>query len=103
MCPTVREADGLAMSSRNTYLNPEQRQGAPVLYKALTLAQELFAKGERDSGVIRRKMTELIEREPLANIDYICIADARDAERDTPHQDPGPGVYGGEIRQDEID
>ena len=76
VCPTVREADGLAMSSRNTYLNPEQRKSAAVLYRALTLAQELFAKGERDSGVMRREMTEFIEKEPLANIDYISIADA---------------------------
>jgi len=75
VCPTMREKDGLAMSSRNTYLNPEQRQGAAVLYRALTLAKELFAKGERDSGVMRREMTELIEKEPLGNIDYISIAD----------------------------
>jgi len=76
VCPTMREKDGLAMSSRNTYLNPEQRQGAVVLYRALMLAKELFAKGERDSGVMRREMTELIEKEPLGNIDYISIADA---------------------------
>jgi pantoate--beta-alanine ligase len=75
-CPTVRETDGLAMSSRNTYLNKEQRQSSAVLYRALTLAQDLFAKGERDSGVIRREMTELIEKEPLADIDYISVADA---------------------------
>jgi pantoate--beta-alanine ligase len=75
VCPTVREKDGLAMSSRNTYLNPEQRKGAAVLYKALTHAQQLFAKGERDSGVMRQEMTGLIKKEPLANIDYISIAD----------------------------
>jgi pantoate--beta-alanine ligase len=75
-CPTVRETDGLAMSSRNTYLNKEQRQAASVLYRALTLAQELYTTGERDSGVIRREMTELIEKEPLADIDYISVADA---------------------------
>jgi len=75
VCPTVREKDGLAMSSRNTYLNPEQRKGAAVLYKALTHAQQLFVKGERDSGVMRQEMTGLIKKEPLANIDYISIAD----------------------------
>jgi pantoate--beta-alanine ligase len=75
VCPTMREKDGLAMSSRNTYLNPSQRLGASVLYKALTLAQELFTKGERDSGIIRREMTGLIRQEPLADIDYISIAD----------------------------
>ena len=74
--PTVREPDGLAMSSRNTYLNPEERKQAVVLYQALTLAQKLFSKGEKDALVIRRQMTELIQKQPLANIDYISIANA---------------------------
>ncbi len=74
VCPTVREPDGLAMSSRNTRLTREQRQVAPVLYRALTLAQELWSQGEKDAGTIRHEMTELIEKEPLANIDYISIA-----------------------------
>ncbi|MGD0779781.1 MAG: pantoate--beta-alanine ligase [Dehalococcoidales bacterium] len=73
--PTVREADGLAMSSRNTYLTPEQRRAAPVLYHALLLAKELAIKGEWDAGVLRREMEELIKKEPLANIDYISVAD----------------------------
>jgi pantoate--beta-alanine ligase len=74
-CATVRESDGLAMSSRNTYLNMEQRRAAPVLYHALMLAQDLAARGEQDAGVLRREMTELIQREPLANIDYVSVAD----------------------------
>jgi pantoate--beta-alanine ligase len=74
-CPTVREPDGLAMSSRNTYLNAEQRQAATVLYRALELAQQLYGNGERDANTIRRRMTEMIEREPLAVIDYISVAD----------------------------
>jgi pantoate--beta-alanine ligase len=73
--PTVREPDGLAMSSRNTYLNPEERQAAAVLYRALTMARERWSQGESDAGKIRREMTGLIEREPLAAIDYISIAD----------------------------
>jgi len=76
-CPTVREADGLAMSSRNTYLSPEQRQASTVLYSSLKLARELKLGGEMNAGMIRHRMTELIQREPLATIDYISIADTR--------------------------
>ncbi len=79
--PTVREPDGLAMSSRNVYLNPQERKAATVLYKSLSLAQKLWGKGERNADVIRKKMTALIQSEPRASrIDYVSIADAETLE-----------------------
>ena len=74
--PTVREPDGLAMSSRNIYLNPEERQAAAVLYQALTLVQQLYSHGETDAQCLRQEITSLIQKEPLANIDYVSVADA---------------------------
>ena len=74
--PIVREPDGLAMSSRNTYLSPEGRRAASVLSRSLALARRLSDAGETDAGRLRDEMAELIKKEPLARIDYISIADA---------------------------
>jgi pantoate--beta-alanine ligase len=74
--PTVREKDGLAMSSRNVYLSPEERQQAPALYRSLALAQVVWSEGQRDSSQIREAMEGLLKHASLGKIEYISIADA---------------------------
>ena len=74
-CPIVREMDGLALSSRNIYLDPRERQASTVLYRSLMLAQNLYAQGERDAEIIRKEIVRLIKTEELARIDYVSIAD----------------------------
>lgn len=74
-CPIIREEDGLAKSSRNTYLTPELRSAAPVLHKALEEGRQMVLAGETDAAKVRAAIVKRIEEEPLAKIDYVEIVD----------------------------
>ena len=76
VCPTVRDADGLALSSRNVYLSATEREAALSLNRSLSLAQKLRRAGETDASLIRQRMRQVITQFPAASIDYISIADA---------------------------
>ncbi|MCS7159434.1 MAG: pantoate--beta-alanine ligase, partial [Gemmatales bacterium] len=75
VCPIVRAADGLALSSRNAYLAPQERHRATVLYRALQTAQKLVSQGERDALLVRQRLVELISATPGATLDYAEIVD----------------------------
>lgn len=82
-CPTIREDDGLARSSRNVYLSPEERAVAPVLHSALRHGAALIAAGETDADAVRSAMAAMIDAAPLGDLDYVEVADARTLEPQT--------------------
>ncbi len=75
-CPTVREPDGLALSSRNVHLSADERAAAAVLRRALLAARARWGAGERDGDALRAVMREMLAAEPLANVDYVSVAGA---------------------------
>ncbi len=77
ICPTVREPDGLAMSSRNKYLSPEERRQAPILHKALRATRQAYLNGEKDGETLRQIMSGTINQAALARIDYVSVADSK--------------------------
>jgi pantoate--beta-alanine ligase len=80
VCPIVREPDGLAMSSRNAYLNPEERRAATILFRALDGARDAISRGERDALRLIAAMREMLRAEPLAEPDYVELVDAETLE-----------------------
>jgi pantoate--beta-alanine ligase len=100
-CPIIREEDGLAKSSRNTYLSAEERKAALILSKSIKLGQEMVEKGETDTAKIVNAMKELIQSEPLARIDYVKAVDGRTMQQITKVQKPmlvAIAVYIGKTR-----
>lgn len=79
-CPIIREEDGLAKSSRNTYLNPEERQAALILNRSLSEGKQLLEDGETSAAVVRQKISRQIATEPLAKIDYVEVVDWKNLE-----------------------
>jgi pantoate--beta-alanine ligase len=75
-CPTVRDRDGLAMSSRNAHLSPAERAAAPVVHRALLAARSCWEAGERSGDALRAEMRHVLSSEPLARVEYVSCADA---------------------------
>jgi pantoate--beta-alanine ligase len=90
VAPIVRESDGLAMSSRNAYLTPAERQQAPVIFQALTQAAELVGKGEQKSVYVEEKIKKIIATASLAKIEYVQVVSEKDLQ---PVEKVEPGTF----------
>jgi pantoate--beta-alanine ligase len=102
-CPTEREPDGLAISSRNALLSTQQRQAAPVLFEALSDAATRARAGERNADILKAEIARLVGAEPLAKLDYVAIVDDATWEevREIPHPHPSRALvaaYFGDVR-----
>ncbi len=99
-CPTIREPDGLALSSRNVHLTPEQRAAAPVLRQSLQAAHDRWAAGERSGDALRAVMRERLARQPLAAVDYVSVADVATLREARDDRRAGARVGRGPVRDD---
>jgi pantoate--beta-alanine ligase len=97
-CPTVREPDGLALSSRNVHLSPDERAAAPVLRRALLAARSRWEAGERSGDVLRDAMWEVLRTEPLATPAYVSVADGRTLSELDRIADTGPALLSLAVR-----
>jgi pantoate--beta-alanine ligase len=95
VCPTLREADGLAMSSRNSYLSPDERERAVCLYRALINGQKLYLTGETDAAKVKSEMKKTVKATPGVSVDYMELVDAYDLH--TLQKIERPAVFAGAV------
>lgn len=100
-CPIIREEDGLAKSSRNTYLKPDEREKATILHKALSEGERMIRDGETDANKVVKVVRDIIESEPLAKVDYVEIVDWNELQKVEKIDGPilmAVAVYIGKVR-----